>query len=182
MNSDSACAVAENDLKPAMNHRRRLLSVILFCLKHKEFVVKSVKLLLLPVLTGLIGCGGGPSDLPNLGAVSGTVTLAGAPLQDAVVTFTPVKGGRPSTGRTDPQGEYTLIYTSQHGGAVVGAHSVRLALADTGSDEAYESGEGEAAPGDNESDDYDSGLPANATDGSLRYDVVSGANTIDIEL
>ena len=62
-------------------------------------------------LTSAIGCGGAPSDMPELGSVTGTVTLAGKPLADAIVEFRPAEG-RPSSGKTNETGAYTLQYTS----------------------------------------------------------------------
>lgn len=74
-------------------------------------------------LAALSGCG---SDLPPLGEVEGTVTLDGQPLPDAMVFFTPEGGGRSSTGFTDASGRYTLSFTGNEPGAVVGNHKVRI--------------------------------------------------------
>ncbi|HID21363.1 MAG TPA: hypothetical protein EYP14_03065 [Planctomycetaceae bacterium] len=82
----------------------------------------------LAVLAALVvvsGCGGG-SDLPDLGRVSGTVTMDGKPLAGVVVTFEPVDGGRASIGKTDDNGQYELGYDAENKGAVVGKHRVRI--------------------------------------------------------
>lgn len=71
----------------------------------------------------LTGCGG--SDLPELGTVSGLVTLDGAPLTGATVTFAPAVG-RPSQGITGDDGRYALEYTAGHPGALLGKHVVRI--------------------------------------------------------
>jgi hypothetical protein len=69
------------------------------------------------------GCGpGGPEVAP----VTGTVTLDGHPLDGALVEFTPRAGGRPSYGRTDDEGRYTLRYTDDRKGALPGEHTVRI--------------------------------------------------------
>jgi hypothetical protein len=70
------------------------------------------------------GCGGSGGG-PPLGTVSGVVTLDGQPLADATVTFTPA-AGRPSQGFTGSDGRYTLAYTVEQPGAMVGDHVVRI--------------------------------------------------------
>jgi hypothetical protein len=70
------------------------------------------------------GCGGSGGG-PPLGKVSGVVTLDGQPLADATVTFTPAVG-RPSQGVTGSDGRYTLAYTADQQGAMVGEHVVRI--------------------------------------------------------
>jgi len=71
----------------------------------------------------LCGCGGGGT---KLGKVTGTVTLAGAPLPDALVTFNPVGGGSQSAGRTASDGTYKLNFTRKLDGAMVGEHTVTI--------------------------------------------------------
>ncbi len=67
---------------------------------------------------------------PALGRVSGVVTMDGTPLPRAVVSFTPVAGGRTSEGRTDDTGHYDLIFGPRNYGAMVGHHEVRVSTAD----------------------------------------------------
>ena len=73
------------------------------------------------------GCGG-----EKLAPVSGVVTLDGAPLADASVTFQPVAQGGIDAGsgsyaKTDAEGRYTLrTVTGDRRGAVVGKHVVRI--------------------------------------------------------
>lgn len=86
-----------------------------------------VRTLILASLTAfcISGCGGGGGDVPDLGTVTGTVTLGGAPLADAQVVFQPTKG-RPSSGVTDSDGYYELIYNADNNGATVGTHKVSI--------------------------------------------------------
>ena len=74
----------------------------------------------------LSGCRHG--DRPPLGMVSGTVTLDGKPLADARVIFEPAEGGRASTGSTDAEGKYELIYIRKDKGAKLGPHLVRISV------------------------------------------------------
>ena len=52
------------------------------------------------------GCGSG-DDRPELGQVTGTITMDGTPLTGTVVVFSP-DNGRPSRGKTDAEGKYEL--------------------------------------------------------------------------
>jgi len=95
-----------------------------------------VRLILIGLLAGLTGCSGGPKFVP----VSGTVTLDGKPLANALVAFNPAApagkieaAGPGSMAVTDDQGHYVLkvIGTdSRTAGAVVGEHRVRISTAD----------------------------------------------------
>jgi len=79
---------------------------------------------LVPALTAVLsGCGG--SDGPELADVYGIVTMDGAPLVHASITFIP-KDGRPSYGATDESGRYRLKFTEGKNGAVIGDHTVRI--------------------------------------------------------
>jgi hypothetical protein len=73
-------------------------------------------------LASMAGCG---SDEVQLGSVSGQVTKGGQPQANVWLEFKP-EHGRPSTARTDANGRYTLSYTGQKPGALVGRHKVRL--------------------------------------------------------
>ena len=115
-----------------------------------------------------LGCGGAPSDQPDLATVSGTVTKGGQPLANAIVTFTPEKG-RQSTGQTDSNGYYSLMYTIEVDGAVPGKHSVLVTLND--GEEDYEDGN----TGETEESNSVQADPLEVT-------VKAGSNTIDIPL
>jgi hypothetical protein len=71
-----------------------------------------------------LGCSKGP----ELGSVSGVVTMDGQPLPNAVVTFVPVAGGRAAAGQTDANGQYTLVFVGTTG-ALVGQHRVSVTTA-----------------------------------------------------
>ncbi len=72
------------------------------------------------------GCGGS-GDRPNLGLVSGVVTLDGKPLSGASVSFNQA-GFRPSIGMTDNEGRYELVYLRDIKGATLGKHVVKIKL------------------------------------------------------
>lgn len=68
------------------------------------------------------GCGS--DDRPQLGTVTGTVTMDDKPLGDVWVMFNPQGGGRTSMGRTNQNGEYELMYLEGSPGANLGTHKV----------------------------------------------------------
>jgi len=72
-------------------------------------------------LACLAGCGGPPH--PEVGRVTGLVTLDGQPLAEATVMFQPTEG-RASIATTDSAGKYSLIYLDGVPGAKLGAHKV----------------------------------------------------------
>lgn len=72
----------------------------------------------------VFGCRSQPEDLPDLGKVSGTVTIDGNKLPNVVVTFAPQAGGRSSSGVTDSNGFYSLGFSAEAQGAMVGNHKV----------------------------------------------------------
>jgi hypothetical protein len=69
----------------------------------------------------LPGCGG--RDHPEVGRVSGVVTLDGQPLPEATVMFQPTEG-RASIATTDSAGKYSLTYLDGVPGARLGTHKV----------------------------------------------------------
>ena len=72
------------------------------------------------------GCDNGPKVVK----VSGTATYKGVPVPYLTLIFQPEKG-RPSNGRTDDQGHFTLSYDPQVMGAVVGKHTVSAVYQDS---------------------------------------------------
>lgn len=72
----------------------------------------------------LAGCGGG--DRPELGSVTGTVTMDGKPLPNVWVMFNPTTGGRTAIARTNEQGEYELMYLEGTPGVNIGSHMVAI--------------------------------------------------------
>ncbi len=117
------------------------------------------------------GCGGG-SGLPELGAVEGKVTAGGQPLANATVTFSPVTEGRPSSGVTDENGEYSLLYTVDTLGALPGQHRVTIQES-VMEKESYEEGASESEAGRS---------PASSSDESLMFEVQTGSNIANFEL
>ncbi|WP_339728516.1 hypothetical protein [uncultured Gimesia sp.] len=79
------------------------------------------------LLLTLSACGGG-SDGPELGIVTGTVTLNEQPVSGALVSFVPnaTKNttGPASTATTDAGGKFTLKAPGNRDGAVIGFHRV----------------------------------------------------------
>ncbi len=114
------------------------------------------------VAFALFGCES--SDGIKLGEVSGVVTQDGKPLPKAEVTFTPESGDRISTGSADASGKYSLIFTRDRTGAVVGKHSVSVRLPG----EMDEEGRNEVGGTDFDLD--------------LTVEVKAGSNTIDIDV
>src|SRR5262245_10705108 len=74
---------------------------------------------------GILTLAGCSSDEVQLGTVSGQVTKGGQPQANLWLGVKP-EHGRPSMARTDAAGHYTLNYTGQKPGALVGRHKVRL--------------------------------------------------------
>ena len=81
--------------------------------------------LVIAILVSLTGCFGG-SRFP-IEAVTGTITQGGAPVEGVSVQFQPTEG-RASFGKTDAQGRYTLQYTQDVNGALIGQHNVLLRI------------------------------------------------------
>ena len=83
----------------------------------------TAQLLILAVLL-LAGAGCfGVSDQPELGRVTGTVTLDGQPLAGVIVNFQP-ESGRAATAESDSKGYYDLVYIYGSNGAKVGKNAV----------------------------------------------------------
>ena len=120
--------------------------------------------LLLAAMALVLSAGCSRSDRPPLGTVTGTVTLDGVPLANALVLFTPAGPGRTSLGSTGPDGTYSLTFLRDIMGANLGRHHVRITTA------TEESGERELLPAK---------YHAKST---LTADVAIGANTIDFPL
>ncbi len=116
-----------------------------------------------------VGCGGGGGgDQPDIGRVTGTVTLDGQPLPDATVMFQPDEG-RASIGTTDAAGHYSLKYLENVNGAAVGHHKVMIRTEIPGND-----GEPPVAK---------EKLPAKYHDATeLTADVKTGSNEKNFEL
>jgi hypothetical protein len=143
------------------------------------------------LMTGIIGCGGG-TDQPELGLVSGTVTLDGSPLSDTAVTFVP-DDGRPAMGQTDSEGRYELTYIRDTLGCKVGHCRVQIGNTEESGEELEEDSEDEQAEeGDEFVQKPTKQKPAKQKTGQIpsRYntkseleaDVQPGENTFDFKL
>ncbi len=128
--------------------------------------VRCLTLILFCLLMG--GCG---SD-NDLARVKGKVTLNGEPLEGATVKFQPTApGGSSSSGVTDADGRYELMYTFNTPGAMPGEHAVSIGTAGTFiDDEGCEVEREERVPAK-----YNSQT-------KLKRTVQPGRNTFDFEL
>lgn len=119
----------------------------------------------------LTGCPGG-SDTPELGSVTGTVTLDKQPLPDATVQFTPSGGGRPASAVTESDGGYELMWSPGNPGATPGKYQVSITTASTKTDEAT----GEDVP-------IPEKVPAKYNAHTeLEREVVAGSNSFNFDL
>ncbi|HEX2477061.1 MAG TPA: carboxypeptidase-like regulatory domain-containing protein [Lacipirellulaceae bacterium] len=87
--------------------------------KHSPIVAS---MLLLAVV---VGCDTGGAEVAP---VSGRVTLDGRALASADVSFQPDGAQRASSGRTDADGRYQLMFKRGQPGALVGEHTVRISI------------------------------------------------------
>jgi hypothetical protein len=88
---------------------------------------RRLTLIVLPLLAGtlLAGCGGGRKTVP----VSGVITLEGAPLAGAQVTFHPMASdGRMAIGISDSNGRFSLTTYKPNDGALPGRYRITVAL------------------------------------------------------
>ncbi len=109
-------------------------------------------------------------DGPEVGYVTGVVTLNGQPLDAATVEFVPVDNPtqRPSTSQTDQSGRYELYYSASRKGASLGQHQVTIKKIQSGNPEAKE---------------QPLLTPAKyAKPGELKAKVEKGSQTIDFDL
>lgn len=132
------------------------------------------------LLSVLMLCGCSGEGIPELGRVSGTVTLDGSPVEGLQVIFQPEKGRR-SVGVTDVHGEYKLDYLKDAPGAVLGTHTVSITF--TGEEAGAEEGSGDAS-----SDTPEKNLeavvipPQYNSKSTLTAEVKSGENKHDFPL
>ena len=143
--------------------------------------MKSTLWTFVAVLFVLVSTGCGPSsDMPELGTVTGVVTLDGQPLPGVTVKFVPAEG-RTSSGLTDAGGKYELIYTRDVKGAPVGEHKVYISGAGAeGGGNPNEEGGGEGVPAVKP---YTGTIPAKYNEEStLTATVESGSNTCNFDL
>lgn len=128
----------------------------------------------LAAIASIVACGCSGGDTPDLGKVTGKVTLDGKPVAGANIQFYPTEGGRASSAVSDDSGQYELTYKGDLKGAKVGPHvvSVTTAMSPEGEpgDENYKPGQEETIP-----EKYQG-------DSELKVDVKAGDNEIPLEL
>ena len=132
-------------------------------------LTNSIVLLFFCGLTGCSGNGGEPT--PDLGEVTGIITLDGTSLSKANVTFQPEAVGdkgrsRASSAITSADGQFKLAYNSDTSGASIGKHKVII-----------------SKMSDNPEDAGLQLVPTKYNDATeLTADVVAGENTINFDL
>ena len=146
--------------------------------------------ILVVAMFALLGGACGRGNLPELGSVSGRITLDGNPVKEALIEFTPVIDGRPSTATSDSSGYYALSYKGSIKGARIGEHDVTMttfreavifdAEDDPGNNGTPTANNEDVAPenipGRPET------IPAKYAEEKLRVTVEPGSNTINLEL
>jgi hypothetical protein len=123
------------------------------------------------------------SDQPEIGQVTGTVTLDGQPLTGVAVVFQP-DNGRPARGMTDAQGKYELTYIRDVKGSKVGPNRVEIAPSEEGEESVdIEAGDDESQPTAGISRSGKPVVPARYNvQSELKVDVKSGENNFDFQL
>ena len=133
------------------------------------------------------GCNKGGQEL---GQVKGKVTLDGNPLPNAIITFTPESGSGVSTATSDGNGEYELLFINDKG-ALIGMHKVSVNLmpeapkpvAEIRSDDPNYDKIVNDTSGYTKKSEPKFKIPERYnTNTTLKREVKSGSNTIDLEL
>lgn len=146
----------------------------------RPFQLKKPFTIALPLCLILVtGCG--KPQFP-LGQVRGRLTLDGQPVVNADIWFRPVAGGRPSFGKSDQAGSYSMRYNARRMGALPGEHIVTLSTfqeayqPDEGADDGKDAAVRESTPGRAEE------IPAKYFKNRMKFIVEEGSNTIDLTL
>jgi hypothetical protein len=126
----------KNDKRRTKEGRERLDYGLLFGELARTVLPGGVAIVLLCYLSYWLATTvmSGGRGWPELGDVSGVVTLDGVPVEGATVTFQPLPPegeDQPShvsasVGLTDKDGRYTLMYVQDAAGAAVGRHKVTI--------------------------------------------------------
>ena len=134
---------------------------------------------LLLCLILVTGCG--KPQFP-LGQVRGRLTLDGQVVVNADIWFKPVAGGRPSFGKSDQAGSYSMRYNAGRMGALPGEHIVTVSTfqeayePDEGADEGKDATVKKSTPGRAEE------IPTKYFENRMKVTVREGSNTIDLTL
>jgi len=118
----------------------------------------------------LAGCGG--VEVPETGNVTGTVTIDGKPAAGVRVKFSPVGPGRGSSATTDASGNYSLIYSANATGAMIGQHKATIAPAEMSVDASDSGTKGKKVE--------DTSIPTKYLSIAKEVEVKAGDNKIDL--
>jgi hypothetical protein len=100
--------------------------------------LKYAPLVVCSVLLPIVGCGPGgvgSGDQQDVYPVTGKITMNGAPVAGATVTFSPQQGQPVAYGRTNSSGEYALTTYEANDGAAEGDYIVLVAKSAGGGSE-----------------------------------------------
>lgn len=128
------------------------------------------------LMLGVAGC---KSNEPKIVPVTGVITRNGRPVANVTIHFRPDKG-RPSWGRSDDDGHYTLNYERGRDGAVEGTHKVYVEFRPRSPDEESLIAEGKIKlPQDRKAilDKY-----GNQAEPAISIEVTPGKTSYDIAL
>lgn len=125
--------------------------------------------------TSIVGCG---ESGPELGDVTGVVTLDGTPLAKVGIVFRPVSpGASPAYGGTNGEGKYTLLFSRDRAGAMPGDYEVDLEVT------RYTKSEIEQMKAEGNEPPPPVTIPRKYRQpGALKATVKAGPNTIDFPL
>jgi hypothetical protein len=138
----------------------------------------------LSLMMAMAGCGGNaPTNLPDLMAVSGTVTFDNKPLSGVTVTFIPMGGtrGTGATGYTDKDGKYELSAIHRGKGTPVGEYRVTASKWVMPDDSDFPVSS-KVSPYDSNARDFLSSKYTHRDQTILKATVHDGPNTIDFPL
>ena len=125
----------------------------------------------LPVVLAACCSGCNSEKLPGLGTVTGTVTMDGKPVADAMISFESTTPGKSAAlGKTDANGNYELYYSRGNKGAPVGENVVKITTF------------GETGDEDNRQIRKETVPTKYNVKSELKADVKRGANKIDFKL
>jgi len=127
------------------------------------------------LVSQILGCG---SSGPELGSVTGVITLDGQPLPKVGVVFRPAgSGASPAYGGTNREGKYTLLFSRDTAGAMPGEYEVDLEVTK------YTKSEIEQMKAEGNEPPPPVTIPKKYRQpGTLKATVKSGVNTIDFAL
>lgn len=136
----------------------------------------------LALSVSLLGCGGGgPDDMPDIGAVTGKITIDGKPAANLMVTFQPPTG-RPSYSTTTEDGSYELQYNKDTMGAKIGSNLVTISTSSDGGD-GYEDGKSFKETSLEDADAIPAKYNTLASENpDMKVDVVAGSNEFDWDI